>query len=336
MTGRPKQKGMDMRALASARIGVLTVALVAAGVITAGSAAAAPVTIELCAVPGATAPLPTTSPGVTVPIWGFGIPSTLGDCGTATVTVPGPVLSVNEGDVVSLTINNRLPAGHPISVDIPGVAFDPGPAEAPVGGSVTRTFTAAAGTYLYTSAADAGRQQAMGLYGLLIVRPATANQAYAPATTAFDVEAPMVLSVLDPAFNNSPETADLLTYRATWWLINGRSYPDTQPITAASGQRVLLRYANGGFDNTSMALLGGHQRVLARDAMLLTTVLDAAADTIPAGATEDTVFTVPSGPGPSSHGYAVYNRQLHVSNGAQLAAGPAPATGGGMLTFIGP
>jgi len=328
---------MDMRALRSARIGVLVVLLAAVGVSTAGSAAAAPKAFELCAVPSFTAPLPTTSPTVTVPVWGFGVPSTPGDCGTATTSVPGPVLTVDQGDVVTLTINNRLPAGHPISIDIPGIPFDPGPTEAASGASVTRIFTAAdPGTYLYSSGGDAGRQQAMGLYGMLIVRPTTANQAYGSAASAFDVEATMVLSVLDPGFNANPDAADLVNYRATWWLINGRAYPDTAPTPAVAGQRVLLRYANAGFDNTSMALLGGRQRVLARDGRLLTTVLDAAADTIPAGATEDALFTVPSGNAPTANGFVVYNRQLHVTNGPQTGPGPTPASGGGMMTFICP
>jgi len=325
---------MDMRVLASARIGAFVVLLAAAGMASAGSAAAAAVSIELCAVTGTTTPVTGADP---VPIWGFGQPTTPGDCGTATAALPGPLLTVDQGDVVTLTINNRLPAGHPISIDIPGIPFDPGPTEAASGASVTRIFTAAdPGTYLYSSGGDAGRQQAMGLYGMLIVRPTTANQAYGSAASAFDVEATMVLSVLDPGFNANPDAADLVNYRATWWLINGRAYPDTAPTPAVAGQRVLLRYANAGFDNTSMALLGGHQRVLARDGRLLTTVLDAAADTIPAGATEDALFTVPSGNAPTANGFVVYNRQLHVTNGPQTGPGPTPASGGGMMTFICP
>jgi hypothetical protein len=177
----------------------------------------------------------------------------------------------------------------------------------------------------------------MGLYGLLVVRPAVAaNRAYPSPATEFDVEAPLVLSVLDPVFNGSPDTADLLDYRATWWLINGRAYPETTRVVAAAGRRVLLRYANAGFDNTSMALLGGHQRVLARDARTLGSAVDTAADIVPAGATEDTLFTVPSGGPPSANGFPVYNRQLHLTNGAQTGSTPSPASGGGMLTFIGP
>jgi hypothetical protein len=176
----------------------------------------------------------------------------------------------------------------------------------------------------------------MGLYGALIVRSATANQAYDVAATAYDVEATLVLSAIDPNFNAAPATFDLHSYRATYWLINGRGYPETAGITATAGQRVLLRYLNAGFDNTSMLLLGMHEHVVARDARLLNNPFDANAETIPAGATEDAIATVPATAPPSTRGFPLYNRQLHVTNGlAPTPTAPNPAYApGGMLTFI--
>ena len=292
-----------------------------------GSATAATVAIELCAVSG-TAPLPG---GGTVPIWGFGTPTTAGNCATASPTLPGPVLQATQGDVVTITVRNALPAGHVVSFEIPGVAFNPGPTDAAPGAAVSRTFTAQAGTYLYQSGGDAGRQEAMGLSGALLVRSATPNQAYASATTAYDVEATLVLTAVDPAFNAAPETYNLDNYRATYWLINGQSYPDVPAITAAVGQRVLLRYLNAGYDNTSMTLLGTHQQVVARDARLLTNPFSASTETIPAGATEDTIVTVPGGTPPSTHGFPLFNRQLHLTTGPQTGTSPI---GNGMVAFI--
>jgi FtsP/CotA-like multicopper oxidase with cupredoxin domain len=326
-----------MRALPNTKA-LASLALVAAAVTTMlGGAAsfaapAAPVTFNLCAKLGTA----TLTGAVTAPIWGFGIPSTPGDCGTATASLPGPVLSVNEGDTVTVNVTNALPAGtpdvpHTLRLEIPGVTFDPGPVEATVGNTVTVTFTASApGTYLYQSGGDAGRQEAMGLAGALIVRSLAANQAYDNASTAYDVEATLVLGAVDPGFNATPDSFDLNDYSATYWLINGKAYPDTAPgITAATGQRVLLRYLNAGYDNTSMTLLGMHQRVLARDARLLNNPFDAATEAIPAGGTEDAIATVPTGAAPSSNGFALYNRNLHVTNGSAAALG-------GMLTFIHP
>jgi len=311
-------------------LGIAGAGLVAASV---GTASAVAVSTDLCALPGTA----TLTGSTTVPIWGFGIPTTAGDCATATAGLPGPQLVVNEGDVVSIRVINALPAGHTVSFEIPGIDFAAGGTDAAPGADVTRSFTAGSpGTYLYQSGGDAGRQEAMGLAGALIVRPATAGRAYDDATTAFDREQTLVLGAVDPAFNAAPETFDMGTYRATYWLINGKAYPDTAGLTAAAGERLLLRYVNAGYDNTTMALLGLHEHVVARDARLLNNPLDVNAETIPAGATEDAIATIPPGPAPSPHGFPLYNRQLHLTNGAQTGTGPTPATGGGMLTFIHP
>jgi FtsP/CotA-like multicopper oxidase with cupredoxin domain len=337
MSGHEVRKGPAMRALAGTRTrALLVLALVAAGLSLAGPpASAAAVSIDLCAGSGTA----TLTGSVTVPIWGFGIPSTPGDCTTATPSLPGPLLDVNEGDTVTLNILNALPApvapaDHVVKFEIPGLTFDPGGNSAAPAGSVTMSFTATRpGTYVYQSAGDAGRQEAMGLYGALIVRSATAGQAYDDPTTAYDVEAPLVLSAVDPAFNAAPDTGDLYSYRATYWLINGKAYPDAAPVSASAGQKLLLRYVNAGYDNSTMALLGMHERVVARDGRLLNNPFDASAETIPAGATEDAIATVPSGSPPSTNGFALYNRQLHLSNGPLTLATPAA---GGMLTFITP
>jgi FtsP/CotA-like multicopper oxidase with cupredoxin domain len=349
MSTHEQKVRLAMRAPAFKKTRALLVLMVAAAALPLASstASAAAVPIELCAKAGTvTLPGEATNP---VPIWGFGIPTTPGDCSTATASLPGPVLNtVNQGDVVTVTLRNALPPGtgdvtHTVRFEIPGITFDPGLTDVAVGASRDITFTASApGTYQYQSGGDAGRQEAMGLYGAFIVQPTSApdtpipGQAYGPATTAFDVEATLVLSAVDPNFNATPDTYDLHAYRATSWLINGEAYPDTNPIAASAGQRVLLRYVNAGYDNTAMQLLGMHQQVLARDARLLNNPFFANAETIPAGGTEDTIATVPSTAPPSANGFPLYNRQLHLTNGAQTGPTPAPASGGGMLTFIQP
>ena len=338
-----------MRAIAVTKSRVLLVlAVIAAGLMYSGStASAATVSINLCAVPGNATLTGTT----TVPIWGFATTTTPGDCSSATASLPGPqlgvTLSATETTTVTFNVTNALPAGHSITFEIPGITFDAGSADVDPGGTLTLSFTApaspsaagaanAAGTYLYGSGGDGGRQQAMGLYGALIVRPSTAGQAYESAATAYNVEAPLVLSAVDPALNNAsdPMAFNMYTYRATYWLINGKAYPDTTGITAAAGQRVLLRYVNAGYDNTSMMLLGMHEHVVAKDARLLNSAYDATADTIPAGATEDVIATIPAVGGPGGSGFPLFNRQLHLTNGNQTGQSPSPLPGGGMLTFI--
>ena len=131
------------------------------------------------------------------------------------------MLTVNEGDVVTLSVTNALPAPsglatHTLTMEIPGVSFGGGSSDIAIGATVSRTFTAVRpGTYLYQSGGDAGRQEAMGLYGALIVRPPVASQAYDAATSAYDVEQTLVLSAIDPAFNASPDTADMYAYLAS-------------------------------------------------------------------------------------------------------------------------
>ena len=346
-----------MRVIAVTKSRVLLVlAMIAAALMYGGSAAsAATVSINLCALPG-TITLPGEPPPPTT-IWGFATTATPGDCSAATASLPGPQLDVTlsgtETTTVTFNVTNALPAGHSITFEIPGITFDAGAADVAPGGTLTRSFTAPAspplsppapgapngpGTYLYGSGGDGGRQQAMGLYGALIVHPSTPGQAYESADTAYDVAAPLVLSAIDPVFNNSadPGTYNMYTYRATYWLINGKAYPDTTVITAAAGKKVLLRYLNAGYDNTTMMLLGMHEHVVAKDAWPLSNAYDANAETIPAGATEDAIATVPAGGAPSSNGFPLFNRQLHLTNGDQTGQSPSPSAGGGMLTFIHP
>ena len=329
---------MRAHALTRTRALLVLVMAVAGLTLVSSPASAAAVTINLCASNGQI----TMPDSTVVPVWGFVQTASCGPNLVNDANFPGAPLVLNENDTVTVNVTNSLPAGtlpHALRFEIPGIAFDPGGTDAAIGATVTRTFTASApGTYQFQSGGDAGRQEAMGLYGALIVRSLTANQAYDVAATAYDVEATLVLSAIDAGFNAAPDTFDLHAYRATYWLINGKAYPQTAPIAATVGQRVLLRYVNGGFDNTTMLLLGMHERVLARDARLLGNPFDADAETIPAGGTEDAIATVPATAPPTANGFPLYNRQLHVTNGnAPTPAAPNPAhTPGGMLTFIRP
>jgi len=95
---------------------------------------------------------------------------------------------------------------------------------APVGGMTSYEFTATdPGTFLYEAGLldNAQHQVAMGLYGALVVRPTAAppagftGQAYTSPATAFNDEALVVLSEIDPALNNSaaPASFDMRQYK---------------------------------------------------------------------------------------------------------------------------
>jgi FtsP/CotA-like multicopper oxidase with cupredoxin domain len=199
---------------------------------------------------------------------------------------------------------------------------------------VPMTFTATdPGTYLYSSTGDAGRQQAMGLYGALLVCGATpCPSSGTHYGSGHDRASVLVLSEITPALNADPD-AFPVTWAPTYWLINGQARPDTPDITAAAGDRVLLRYLNAGPETVTMTILGTHGRLLARDAFRLDNPLDVVAETLPAGSTADMIATVPTGT-PSGTGLPLYNRQLHLNNGTVGSPQFAPAQGGGMMTFL--
>jgi FtsP/CotA-like multicopper oxidase with cupredoxin domain len=172
------------------------------------------------------------------------------------------------------------------------------------GATVSVTFTATQGTYLYSSAGDAGRQATMGLYGALVVHSGT------PGTedgVAVDAQRALVLSEVDPAFNSAPDTFDLNNWHPSLWLINGKAYPDTTPIAATAGQHVLLRWLNAGIDNNTMSMLGLRQKLVRQDGYSLPAPYEVVSQTFPPGQTADGLVTIPAGSG----SYPLYNRNLN-------------------------
>ena len=309
--------------LALAALAATVVALARSG----SEAAAAPtalVTIDLCADEGTLA-----LPGLTtVAIWGFS-QGTGSGCGPA--TLPGPVLDVAVGDVVTVNLQNNL--AEDVSIVFPGQSLIPNAVVVEPGTSDSYTFTASnPGTYLYEAGTNTAVQVGMGLYGALVVRPATG--AYG-VDTEFDVEEILVLSEIDVNLNNYPGgpngfnfvgDPDVYTdgYHPTYFLINGAAYPDTDPILADVGDRVLLRYLNAGLAHHTMALLGDHQQVIARDAYPTVNPFDAVAETIPSGSTLDTIATLDDVAAGAT--LPLYNRNLDVTNDGAFP--------GGMMTFL--
>lgn len=164
---------------------------------------------------------------------------------------PGPVLCVNQGDTVTVILQNTL--DEPVSIVFPGqenVLADGAPAQpqfdnlgnltsltntaAANGGSVTYSFVAGEpGTYLYESGTNPRKQVGMGLFGALVVRPAMgANFAYNRADSQFtpSEEFLVLLSEIDPYQHQAAEAGlpyNLNNYKPRYWLINGRGFPDS-------------------------------------------------------------------------------------------------------------
>ena len=163
---------------------------------------------------------------------------------------PGPVLCVNQGDTVTVVLQNGFP-DVPVSIIFPGqenVLANGAPAQpqfsgptltsltsaAPAGGSVTYSFVASRpGTFLYESGTDPQTQVRMGLFGALLVRPtAGADHASNRADSQFTpAEHFMVLlSELDPYQHQAAESGlpfNVTRYHPRYWLVNGRGFPDS-------------------------------------------------------------------------------------------------------------
>ena len=283
--------------------------------------------IDLYAVGGST-----TIAGQTMPVWGYSTTN-------GPVSRPGgPTLVVTEDQQVTIRVHNQLAERTALLVeeqamvpDLTGVA---------PGGTKLYTFTPnRPGTYLYEAGLlpNAQHQTAMGLYGTLIVQPhdqggnPIATRAYSDVATAFDKEAVLVLSEIDPALNTSadPATFDMRKYKPKYFLINGKAYPDTDPIAStpvSGGDKVLLRYVNAGIDYHSMAVLGAHQSVIALDGNQLAYARRFVAETFGPGQTTDAIVTAPAASGAVNR-LAVYDSslQLHNSNAGGF---------GGMLAFL--
>ena len=236
--------------------------------------------------------------------------------------LPGPTLIVNQNDIVTVTLHNGLPAAAGnVSIVFPGhvVTSDGGEpglltAEAATGGSVTYTFTAdKPGTYQYHSGTRPDLQVEMGLYGAIIVRPATAGCAYNQADTCFDREHLFLLSEIDidihraaEAQVSGPGPIDIGTgsYHSEYWMINGRAAPDTMAAAGRAelphqpynimprmhpGEKLLLRVVGAGREMHPFHTHGNHARLLARDGRPLLTEGGSLAGPL--------LFTIPSVPG---------------------------------------
>lgn len=272
-------------------------------------------------------------PGTSVSFWGYAATDpALG----GVAELPGPAIIANQGETVQVTLHNLLGEatglrfqGQAIIPDMAGVlAFDGITVQ-----SKTYTFVASQpGTFLYEAALlpNAQHQTAMGMYGALIVRPTGApGQAYADGATAFDDEALVVLSEVDPALNNNatPADFDMRYYSPKYWLINGKAYPDTDDIASTAGNQVLLRYINAGLQPHTMNLLGLDQALLGVDGSALPYSRRVVVNTVAPGQTMDALVSMPASAPAGGGNYALYDGSLLLHNNA--AAGF-----GGMLAFI--
>jgi len=230
----------------------------------------------------------TTPDGDSLLVWGYAL-------NDGPMQYPGPTLILNQGDTINITLSNTLSV--PVSMIFPGqkqVFTQGGTAglmtkeAAATNGTVQYSFIASKpGTYMYQSGTNPELQVEMGLFGAIIVRPPTANQAYNHADTSYDYEYLFLLSEMDPAIHHKVELGqpvDNNNYKPVLWFINGRNAPDTmadagvpwlpnQPYNILPrvhpGDTALMRIVSASRNSHPFHTHGNHFRLLAKDGNLL-------------------------------------------------------------------
>ncbi len=163
-------------------------------------------------------------------------------------TVPGPLLRVTEGDTIRIVLKNELPEPTILHVHGPrlpnsqdGVPDVTQPVVQP-GETFTYQFEVHPfGTFMYHTHHNSMIQESKGLYGILQVDPKN-------FTPSYDREYFQVLSEMGP-----------------YYVINGKSFPSTEPIEAKVGETVRIRLVNLGQMVHPMHSHGYATRIVATD-----------------------------------------------------------------------
>ncbi len=295
--------------------------------------------------------------------------------------ISAPMLSFDEEDDILITLTNLglqqrpdLFDGHtlhwhgfvnaiPLFDGVPELSLS-----VPVGRDLTYFYRPHdAGTYMYHCHFEDVEHVQMGMTGMVFVRPkqnATpvngdpvgTKYAYndGDGSTRYDREFAFMITELWSAAHYRDahiQVSDWTDFDPSFWLLNGRAYPDTveangdpmtvdagrlqyQPIsskiTCNPGDRVLLRLSNLGYQNHAMSVDNIDLQIVAMDASLLkgrdgtknyinTNTVD-----VGPGESRDVIFTAPSATGT----YLLYDRKYSsLENGG--------GTGyGGMMTEI--
>ena len=283
--------------------------------------------------------------------------------------ISAPMIFMNENDDVRIKLSNLgeiirpdLLDGHTVHWHgfRDAIPFFDGVPEMSVSTPVGRNFTyyykpRNAGTYMYHCHFEDVEHVSAGMTGVIFVRPAGhPTWAYNDASTAFDRQFVMFMSEIgtqsryEVAHIQQPDWSE---YNPDAWMLNGRCYPDTlapnhnvmtepdsnplkfQPISSLvkcnSGDKVLLRFVNLGYQQQAMKLAGIQMKVIAKDAVLLRgrdgTDQSYLTNTVYLGPGEsvDALFTAPAVT--SQKTFLIYNR-----NFARLHNPGLPGLGGQM------
>jgi FtsP/CotA-like multicopper oxidase with cupredoxin domain len=200
--------------------------------------------------------------------------------------VPGPTLRFRKGDRVRINVTNRLPdttTVHWHGLVLPNVMDGPANiTQKPIDrGNVYRyEFTAVqSGSFFYHSHDHVDRQQALGLYGALIIDPASpADEIAADHEYTIQLQEWLIREGL--TYPAMPMDGGQPNY----FTINGRAFPSTDMIKMKVGETLKVRFigSNSGFIHP-MHIHGGPFVVVARDGETLAPSDRFKADTVNVG-----------------------------------------------------
>lgn len=295
--------------------------------------------------------------------------------------ISAPMLAFDEEDDITITLTNLgllqrpdLFDGHtlhwhgfvnaiPLFDGVPELSL-----AVPVGRDLAYFYRPHdAGTYMYHCHFEDVEHVQMGMTGMVLVRPKQnrtpvgtdpvgTRYAYndGDGSTRYDREFAFMLTELWSAAHYRDahiQVSDWTDYDPSFWLLNGRGYPDTvapngdptsaaagrlqyQPIsslvTCNTGDRVLLRMSNLGYQNHTMSVDSIDLQVVAKDASLLkgrdgtSNYLTTNSVDVGPGESRDVIFVAPR-PGE----YLLYDRQYSF-----LENGGGPGYGGMMTKII--
>lgn len=219
--------------------------------------------------------------------WGFAQDSGFG-ARDGIVTVPGPTLTIPPGDT-SLIVNLDNDLAEPVSIVIQGLAPAAGQApvrnvegrvtaftfETPAGNVAPVTYTwnnLRPGTLLYHSGSHPAIQRPMGLFGA-VVQDYQVGTAY--SNVPYDRDILIFYSEIDPAINQAVAHAafgpgkiltSTVNYEPGYYMLNGQNSTNGMlAMTVSAGERILLRFVNGGSHTRMPVLYGDYLQIMSED-----------------------------------------------------------------------
>jgi FtsP/CotA-like multicopper oxidase with cupredoxin domain len=185
--------------------------------------------------------------------------------------VPGPLFHVRHGDQMEVTVNNLTALPHTIhwhgmiqrgTWRSDGVPDMTQPAIAP-GDSFTYKFTAdPAGTYWYHCHVNVNEHVATrGMWGPLIVEPKT----QLPIEKQVTADYVLMLSEWASHWADKPGQGGMPGDVFDYFTINGKAFPDTQPLRVKEGDLIRLRLIGAGENPHSIHVHGHVFQIVFKD-----------------------------------------------------------------------